>query len=113
LFANEAVKNVMVCERLQGNDAVRSWSWNWLKQLSNFEARQLEALKELLFDFSFSPNCIDRWRWKSDSLGLFTVRSCYSLLNELREAVALDNNVLVAIKKLWSIDFPSKIHVFG
>jgi hypothetical protein len=27
--------------------------------------------------------------------------------------VALDNNVLVAINKLWKIDVPSKIHVFG
>jgi hypothetical protein len=80
---------------------------------SNNEAQQLEALKELLFDFSIAPNCVERWRWKSNSLSLFTIRSCYSMLIESHVGKALDANVLVAIKKLWRNDVPSKIHVFG
>jgi hypothetical protein len=113
LFSNEADKDVLIAERLQGNDSDRVWSWNWRQQLSTSEQTQLDAFKVLLLDFTFIPNAVDRWRWMTGSLGLFSVRSCYSLLSESQAAEEIDVNVLVAVKKLWKIDIPSKVLVFG
>lgn len=113
LFSNEADKDVLIAERLQGNDSDRVWSWNWRQQLSTSEQTQLDAFKVLLLDFTFIPNAVDRWRWMTGSLGLFFVRSCYSLLSESQAAEEIDVNVLVAVKKLWKIDIPSKVLVFG
>jgi hypothetical protein len=44
---------------------------------------------------------------------LFSVKSCYSRLNEVRPIEELDTNVKAAITKLWKIDAPSKALVLG
>jgi hypothetical protein len=113
IFSKEADKDVLIAERVQGNSRDRVWSWNWRQQLSTSEQNHLEALKVLLLDFTFIPNAVDRWRWMTGTMGLFSVRSCYSLLSESMAAEVIDVNVLAAVKKLWKIDIPSKVLVFG
>lgn len=46
----------------------------------------------------------DSWFWPSDDRGLFTVRSCYRMLQG--ESVNVNSGFW---KKLWSIQLPSKI----
>jgi hypothetical protein len=113
LFAKEAHKDVLIFERLQGNGHGRIWNWNWLQQLSDSEFRQLEGLQGLLFDFALSSDIADRWKWKPGPLGQFTVRSFYSILIDSHPVEGLEANVLTALKKLWRIDVPTKILVFG
>jgi hypothetical protein len=113
LFAKEAFKEVVISERMQGNGSERVWTWNWLHNLSYSETHQLEALQELLVVVAINPSCDDRWRWKSGTLNLFSVRSAYSLLIELQPVVEIEANKLTAINKLWRIDVPSKVLVFG
>jgi hypothetical protein len=113
LFAKEVNKEVMISERLSYDGATLHWSWQWLQLLCPREVQMLEELKDLLAGFSLNPNSPDRWRWKSDPMGVFTVKSCYSMLNEEQPAAMLDGNALISIKKLWKIDAPSKAIVFG
>jgi hypothetical protein len=56
---------------------------------------------------------VDKWKWKSGSLGQFSVRSYYSILLESRPSERLDTNVQIAIRKLWRLDVPSKALIFG
>jgi hypothetical protein len=113
LFAKETFKEVLISDRMQGNGADRVWSWNWLQQLSFTETQQKESLQELLFDFSLNISCHDRWKWKSGLLNVFLVRSAYFLLLRLRPVEELEATKLIAINKLWRVDVPSKVHVFG
>jgi hypothetical protein len=113
LFAKEAVKDVMISERLKYDGTALSWSWQWLQHLTPSEVHNLEELKELLAGFSLTSDCPDRWRWKPDSMGFFSVRSCYSILNASQPAIALDGNVLISVNKRWKVDVPSKALVFG
>jgi hypothetical protein len=113
LFAKEAVKNTMISERLKNDGNALAWSWQWSQQLTHTEANRLEELKELLVGFSLIPGCSDKWRWKLEPMGVFSVRSCYSTLNVLQQAVTIDGDVLTTINKLWKIDVPSKALVFG
>jgi hypothetical protein len=46
-------------------------------------------------------------------LGSFSVRSYYSVLIASQPVEALEAFVLAALKKLWKIDVPSKVLVFG
>jgi hypothetical protein len=98
---------------LQGNGDGRVWNWNWLQQLSTSESRQLEALQGLLFDFDLNSDLADRWKWKPGLMGQFTVRSYYSVLIDSHLVEELEADVLTALKKLWLIDVPTKILVFG
>jgi hypothetical protein len=113
LFAKESYKEAMISERMQGGGNALAWSWNWSEQLSPSEVHQLEYLKELLLGFSLNSNSDDRWRWKFETMGFFSVRSCYSLLLASRPVEEVDENILAAIKILWRNDVPSKILVFG
>jgi hypothetical protein len=113
LFAKETSKEALIVERLQGNGSNRNWTWQWMQQLSESEIQQVAALEELLFGLSLRPDESDRWTWKSGMMGLFSVRSCYSLLLDTRPVQELDENVIGAAKKLWKIDAPSKALIFG
>jgi hypothetical protein len=113
LFAKEALKEVLIYERLQGNGQDRVWNWSWLQQLSYTESQQLEALKGLLYDFFLNSDIVDRWKWKPGLLGIFSVSSCYSVLIESHPIEELEAILLAAIKKLWRVDVPSKFLVFG
>ncbi|CAJ2652779.1 unnamed protein product [Trifolium pratense] len=113
LYAKEAIKNVKVSERLRGNGLVLLWRWNWSESLSVKEARQLTELQGLFDGFSLHNNNHDQWRWIPDSNGLFTVKSCYTYLLDLRQVEFQDSHVLEAIQRLWKSDVPSKVNVFG
>ncbi|CAJ2651419.1 unnamed protein product [Trifolium pratense] len=110
---NEAIKNVKVSERLRGNGLVPLWRWNWSESLSVNEAKQLTELQGLFDGFSLHDNNHDQWRWIPDSNGLFTVKSCYTYLLNLRKVELQDAHVLEAIQRLWKSDVPSKVNVFG
>jgi hypothetical protein len=113
LFAKEAVKNASVFDRMPESGAVTSWNWNWNDSLTDSEVRQVEDLKELLVGFSLHSTTGDKWKWVPGTTGIFSVKSCYSLLLQHRQVEQLDVNVLAAINKLWRNDVPSKISVFG
>ncbi|XP_045791976.1 uncharacterized protein LOC123886728 [Trifolium pratense] len=112
LYAKEAIKNVKVSESLQGNGLVPLWKWNWSESLSVNEAQQLTELQGLFDGFSLHNNNHDQWRWIPDSNGLFTVKSCYTYLLDLRQVELQDAHVLEAIQHLWKSDVPSKVNVF-
>jgi hypothetical protein len=113
LFAKEAFKEAKIAERMQGDVSNRVWLWDWMEDLSASELQQVEELEELLYGLSLNPDIDDRWRWKSGAMGLFSVRSCYSLLLDSRTVIEVDANILAAIKLLWRIDAPSKALIFG
>jgi hypothetical protein len=113
LYAKEAIKDVMVCDRLFDQDSATSWYWNWLEPLSPNEDLLLDELKELFTGFSLCSNTADRWKWTPSTNGMFSVKSCYSLLLQFKQIDPLDENVLLAINKLWGNDVSSKISIFG
>ncbi|CAJ2677955.1 unnamed protein product [Trifolium pratense] len=113
LYAKEAFKDVLISDRLSRNGTDTEWHWQWCEELSDNDAHHLRALKQLLLDCPFDQARSDRWRWVPDSVGLFTVKSCYSLLLQYSNTVVLESNVLGAIQKLWKNDVPSKVNIFG
>jgi hypothetical protein len=86
--------------------------WQWIDPLIDLELQQLNNLIVLLIRFSLHPNRPDSWRWIPGSAGIFFVKSCYNLLLDNRQFVALDLKVLENLKKLWKNDVPSKVLVF-
>ncbi|WJX94410.1 hypothetical protein P8452_75829 [Trifolium repens] len=113
LFAKETFKDALVYERLQDTNQGRIWNWNWLQHLTFSESQHLEELQGLLADCYLNPDLADRWKWKPGLLGLFSVRSYYSILINSQPTEAIETTTLTALKKLWKIDVPSKVLAFG
>jgi hypothetical protein len=113
LYVKEAAKDIKIADKLIFNGSEYNWRWQWVYTLSDMEEQQLTDLCELLVGFSIQPNCPDKWRWMPGPAGIFSVKSCYNLLLDLRQSVVLEQEVLEAIIKLWKNDVPSKIKVFG
>ncbi|CAJ2647899.1 unnamed protein product [Trifolium pratense] len=44
---------------------------------------------------------------------MFSVNSCYNLLTQIGTAETTNPWLLEAIQKMWKIDVPSKVGVFG
>jgi hypothetical protein len=76
LYEKEVHKDVMVVDRLNTNETVASWVWNWNGPLSDVEEQHLNNLKDLLVGLSLQQNSPDRWQWIPDQIGLFSVKSC-------------------------------------
>jgi hypothetical protein len=91
------------------------WSWNfdWRSVLSETENASAHELLLLLDHFRPRRDMGDRRKWIPHAAGMFSVNSAYvSLLNRL-EMEAIDSNTLLALKKLWKTNIPSKVAVFG
>ncbi|PNX66256.1 ribonuclease H [Trifolium pratense] len=56
---------------------------------------------------------MDRWRWISETTGLFSVKSAYCSLQNHFEPPSADPDLLEALHTLWKNDIPSKVGVFG
>jgi hypothetical protein len=112
LYDKEVHKHVMVADRFDTN-AMASWVWNWNIPLSDAEEQHLNTLKDLLVGISLQHGSSDRWRWIPDRIGIFSVKSCYSLLLDQRQIEGVEPDRLEAIKKLWKNDVPSKVLIFA
>jgi hypothetical protein len=85
----------------------------WSENLTSNEAGQLLELQDLLVEVHLETERLDRWRWVSGPLGLFSVNSCYRVLLQSHNMVPLDSNVLDAIQDIWKNDVPTKVDIFG
>jgi hypothetical protein len=113
LYAKETGKDVVIAARMGSQVTRPSWSWNWSEGLNEVDEQQVASLKALFADFMLQPATADSWRWVSDTNGMFSVKSCYSLLLTFRQLAELDEDLLMALRKLWKSDIPSKVKVFG
>ncbi|GAU37021.1 hypothetical protein TSUD_207270 [Trifolium subterraneum] len=113
LFDKEAFKDAKVADRVINNNDGTIWRWEWRGRLTEAEELDLAELQVLLTGFSLNPTCCDRWKWIPDSVGDFTIKSCYNVLIHVGNTVVLSPHLLVAIRKLWKNDLPSKVGIFG
>ncbi|GAU46233.1 hypothetical protein TSUD_34180 [Trifolium subterraneum] len=113
IYVKEARQNASVADRLGDFGESSVISWQWTEQLSVSEEQQATELSMLLIGFSLQPGKHDYWRWRPESSGLFSVKSCYNILLNTRQITSLDSNVLHAINQLWRNDISSKVLVFS
>jgi hypothetical protein len=67
--------------------------------LSLSEEQDVTELKEILMSVHLNLNSSDRWRWMADSTGLFLVKNCYKLLQQIGSAEDFSSTLLEAFNK--------------
>ncbi|GAU47144.1 hypothetical protein TSUD_379210 [Trifolium subterraneum] len=113
LFAKELDQNIVVAKRLVGSRGNRLWYWQWDNVLTSEDEDDLSYIQHLLLDVDVVRDRTDAWKWMPNSLGMFTVKSVYTILQNGRSAKEINPSILVSIQRLWKNDVPSKVGVFG
>ena len=92
--------------QLMGVQVGESWEWNFELQRMTLEG-EMELVAIFMEDIKglkIQLNQEDRWIWKGDANGMYSVGSGYHLLNEV-VADEIDDGAFTLI---WNMKIPSK-----
>ncbi|KAK1415527.1 hypothetical protein QVD17_31310 [Tagetes erecta] len=80
------------------------WIWRWKRSLNTTEEQQLVTCKNFLNQVQIT-NAPDKWKWRNNSSGAFTVASMRSLLHR--------PIVTHGFRLQWNNWIPVKVNIFG
>ncbi|GJR72560.1 reverse transcriptase domain, reverse transcriptase zinc-binding domain protein [Tanacetum coccineum] len=103
LFHLENIKDALVGNRGNWSDGIWVWNWDWIRSPRGRVMGELKELEEIITGISIDRNRKDRWKWKLDPKGEFSVKSLSKWIEwrrVRREAgiTKLDRNTLVPKK---------------
>ncbi|GAU10785.1 hypothetical protein TSUD_426140, partial [Trifolium subterraneum] len=82
--------------------------WVWRRPLRAWEEELLGECQTLLLTISLQAHSLDRWLWRPDVAGGYTVRGAYQLLTA-QDAVPLD----AATGLIWHPQVPLKVSILA
>ncbi|KAJ0878916.1 putative reverse transcriptase zinc-binding domain-containing protein [Helianthus annuus] len=83
LFEIETQKNAVVAERLKVEDGVNTVSFMWSRlPMGQVEETEINELLAALNSFTLGTGS-DKWNWRLESLGIFSVKSLKKLIQQL------------------------------
>ncbi|CAJ2637084.1 unnamed protein product [Trifolium pratense] len=112
LFRVERHKVATVANKGRWDIGIWRWIWDWSEALSLDAAAELVVLKGFLVGITPHMNVEDKHRWIANPLGIYSVKSCYSILISIYNQHLLQPDVERALHELWLNDIPSKVSVF-
>ncbi|GKB50346.1 putative RNA-directed DNA polymerase, eukaryota, reverse transcriptase zinc-binding domain protein, partial [Tanacetum coccineum] len=103
LFHLENIKDALVGNKGNWSDGIWVWNWDWIRSPRGRVMGELKELEEIITGISIDRNRKDRWKWKLDPKGEFSVKSLSKWIEwrrVRREAgiTKLDRNTLVPKK---------------
>jgi hypothetical protein len=112
LFSISSQKEASVAAVWVGAETV-GWNFQWRRRLFVWEEEQVEQLRDVVNAITLS-DLEDKWRWKPDEEGEFSVKSTYALISNLSAGRGnWDDNLAAAFKALWNCPAPSKVLGFS
>ncbi|KAL5141003.1 Cullin-1 [Glycine soja] len=84
------------------------WNFEWWRMMLEGEMKLVVSFIEDIEEFRVQPNQQDKWIWKRDVSGLYSVGSEYHLLSE----VVSDEKEDRAFTLIWKMKIPSKVAHF-
>jgi len=86
----------------------RGIAWQWRRRLWASEEEMLGECRILLHNFSLQHNFIDRWQWRLDPSGGYSVRGLYQLLTTQEMHISDATSDLI-----WHKQVPLKVSIFS
>jgi hypothetical protein len=113
LFSLSSQRDAVISDVAEVNGDRIEWSFMWRRRLFIWEEELVTLLKNSLCDVLLTTD-VDRWWWKHDPDGDFSVNSTYTLLfKELNTVVEGSESLATVFHQLWSSPAPSKIIAFS
>ncbi|GKV00581.1 hypothetical protein SLEP1_g13249 [Rubroshorea leprosula] len=81
LFNISSNKEALISNMGEWRDGEWQWSWSWRRELFAWEIDILQELREEVRKRKLVQGQEDRWIWKKDPRGKYSVSSAYNLLN--------------------------------
>jgi len=83
-------------------------AWQWRRRLWDWEEMLVEECRMLLSNITLQVTMSDRWRWRLDTTGSYTVRSIYDMLT-----ADGSNTVSEAAELIWNRHVPLKVSILA
>ncbi|PNY00466.1 ribonuclease H [Trifolium pratense] len=109
LLYNNAVQQDCVISDM-GTWKINNWVWNfdWNDALTETEADSGHEIQLILEQVTPIRDGSDRRKWITHSLGFFTVKAAYEMLQNRSGAAAFEHNMEKALTALWLNNVPLK-----
>ncbi|XP_057433845.1 uncharacterized protein LOC130726564 [Lotus japonicus] len=92
----------------QWSDGVWKWKFKWRRRLRGREVGWLDDLMKELLAICLTENKNDKWSWRLDGEGVYSVNSSYLFLQE-----QILEEVDPVFKLVWSVPVPSNVIAFS
>ncbi|GAU25188.1 hypothetical protein TSUD_150870 [Trifolium subterraneum] len=113
LFVKSANQHANVSNMGTWDSNLWSWKLVWTAPLTDTETADAAELHLLLDQIQPRRDSRDRRRWIPNTNGFFSVRSAYTVFQNRFLLSEIDPNTLLALKRLWNNNVPSKVLIFG
>ncbi|GJS28095.1 putative RNA-directed DNA polymerase, eukaryota, reverse transcriptase zinc-binding domain protein [Tanacetum coccineum] len=107
LFHLENIKDALVGNRGNWSDGIWVWNWDWIRSPRGRVMGELKELEEIITGISIDRNRKDKWKWKLDPKGEFSVKSLSEWIE--RRHVRREAGIT---KLEWNTLVPRKVNVF-
>jgi hypothetical protein len=113
LFSISTLKDAKVAE--VGSWVNNNWCWCliWRRSFFVWEEQLYNELLTLLQGVSLSA-VVDKWHWKADAGGVFSVKTCYTMLTtSAASSLVLSSDHKFVLRGIWKSDAPLKAIAFS
>ncbi|GLT51274.1 hypothetical protein SLA2020_246950 [Shorea laevis] len=104
LYSLATNKRVKVAELGEWSEGVWSWKWDWRRDLFVWETDLVQELKNDLNMVIFNHDGEDKWTWRWESNGKYTVKSAYQHLGQPHQVGGSE-----IFKVIWNKLVPLKV----
>ncbi|XP_057811901.1 uncharacterized protein LOC131026149 [Salvia miltiorrhiza] len=108
LYRLSANRNALISESGRWENGEWQWELRWRRELFERERVGANELLSAISLVSLKAEMDDGWQWKADKNSIFSAKSAYSIISEVKKEAVAENESKESLAKVWRAPAPHK-----